>query len=171
MDLKGVRMLMILFSLLASSMVNAADAEVVYLQSQTTQLRAEPKAGSPTVLDLKRGDQLAVLKKEGLWLQVKTTTNSEGWVPKILTSTIKPLAQAQLLKDSENLDTKAKSSRRRTTDYAVSAATRGLSAGERHRPGDENFRSNRKAVDELEKIKLAPEQVKKFKEEASITPQ
>ncbi len=152
-----------------STFLFAADPTLVFLQSQSSQLKKDPQASAPSIQELKRGDELNVIKKEGIWLFVKTTNKTEGWVPKILTSTVKPLGQAQLLKDTANLDSSAKTSRRRTTDYAVSAATRGLAAGERHRPGEESFRSNRLAVDEMEKnIKLSPEKVKKFKEEAQL---
>ena len=146
----------------------AGESTIVYIQAQTTQLKSEPKSAAIVLAALKRGDEIAVLKADGQWLQVKTAKNIEGWVPKILTSSVKPLGQAQLLKDTANLDSNAKTSRRRTSDYAVSAATRGLSAGERRRPGDESFRSNRKAVDELEKIQITPEQTKKFKEEGQL---
>ena len=145
------------------------ESSIVYIQSKSTQLKSLPQNSAPMVTEVMRGDELTVIKKEGIWLQVKTSNNQEGYVPKVLTSTVKPIGQTQLLKDTAVLDTKAKSSRRRTTDYAVSAATRGLSAGERHRPGEESFRSNRKAVEVLEKIKISPEKVKKFREEASVT--
>lgn len=148
---------------------NAADPTLVYLQSQTSQLKKEPQAQAPSLQELKRGDELNVIKKEGIWLLVKTSSNTEGWIPKILTSSVKPLGQAQLLKDTEKLDSNAKTSRRRTTDYAVSAATRGLASGERHRPGEESFRSNRLAVDEMEKnIKVTPDKVKQFKQEVQL---
>lgn len=150
----------------------SADSNTVYLQSQTTQLKKDPQTQSTSVMELKRGDELTILQKEGIWLQVKTANNSEGWIPKILTSKVKPLGQAQLLKDTANLDSNAKTSRRRTTDYAVSAATRGLASSDRHRPGDESFRSNRQAVEELEgKINLTPQQVKQFKDEANLIDQ
>jgi len=161
-------MFKLFFGLLIATRLLASDVTNVYVQSQSTQLRKDPQSTSEVVLNLKRGDELTVLKKDGLWLQVKTSNQTEGWIPKILTSTVKPLGQAQLLKDTANIDSNAKTSRRRTTDYAVSAATRGLSAGERHRPGDENFRSNRQAVDELEKVQITPQQIKSFKEAAKL---
>lgn len=161
-------MIKILTGLFLSIRLLAAEPSSVFVQSQSTQLRQDPSATSAALMDLKRGDELLVLKKEGMWLQVKVNNQTEGWVPKILTSTVKPLGQAQLLKDTAKIDSSAKTSRRRTTDYAVSAATRGLSASERHRPGDENFRSNRKAVDELEKVQLSPQQIKNFKDEAKL---
>lgn len=161
-------MFKLIFGLLITTGLHAADVTNIFVQSQSTQLRKDPLATSASLMDLKRGDELILLKKEGMWLQVKTSNQTEGWVPKILTSTVKPLGQAQLLKDTANIDTNAKTSRRRTTDYAVSAATRGLSAGERHRPGDENFRSNRNAVEELEKVQITPQQIKNFKAEAKL---
>ncbi len=155
------------FSLLTSTLF-AADPSSVFVQSQTTQLKKAPDGKAESAGDLKRGDELKIIKKEGIWLQVKTASNTEGWIPKILTSNVKPLGQAQLLNDTSKLDSNAKTSRRRTTDYAVSAATRGLAASERHRPGDENFRSNRKAVEDLEKLKVTSEQLKNFKNAAQI---
>lgn len=162
-------MMLLMIRFLFVTFAFAADPDSVFVQSQSTQLRKDPQASAAPVAELKRGDALTVLKREGPWLQVKTSANAEGWVPKILTSTVKPIGQAQLLKDTANLDSNAKTSRRRTSDYAVSAATRGLAASERHRPGDEAFRSNRKAVDELEKVRVSPDQVKKFKQEGQLS--
>lgn len=161
-------MFKIILGLLFYIPLSAEEFSRVFVQAQSTQLRKEASTTASSLMDLKRGDELLVLKKEGLWLQVKVNNQIDGWVPKILTSTIKPLGQAQLLKDTAKMDSTAKTSRRRTTDYAVSAATRGLSASERHRPGDESFRSNREAVEELEKIQLTPQQIKNFKTEAQL---
>lgn len=146
-----------------------AETPLLYVQSIATNLKEGPKGSSTNVAELKRGDELTVLKVEGSWVQVKTNSQKEGWVLKVLTSPLKPIGQAQLLKDTASVDSTAKTSRRRTTDYAVSAATRGLSASERHRPGDENFRSNRKAVEEIEKVQISAEKLKKFKDDGKLS--
>lgn len=161
-------MLGLLLKLVIGGAAFAADPVKVFIQSQSTQLKDKPQAEAQSLGDLKRGDELTLVKREGLWLQVQTKKNVSGWVPKIFTSTTKPMGQSQLLKDTANLDSTAKTSRRRTTDYAVSAATRGLAASEKHRPGDEVFRSNRKAVDDLEKMKITPEKLEAFKKEVNL---
>lgn len=43
------------------------------------QLRAEPFTDAKTVANVKRGETLTILKKQGVWLQVKNT-KSTGWV-------------------------------------------------------------------------------------------
>jgi uncharacterized protein YgiM (DUF1202 family) len=146
----------------------AADAEVVFVQAVTTSLRKDRANTAESVTEVKRGDSLTVLSREGIWLKVRTAKAAEGWIPKVLTSTLAPVGQAQLLKDNANLDSKAKSSRRRTSDYAVSAATRGLASGERRRPGEESYRSNHQAVEEIEQIVITPEQLKTFKDDGDI---
>ena len=160
--------MLVLLKLLVASFAFSADPNIVFLQSQSTPLKENPKTEAAVINQLKRGDELRVLKKEGLWVQVKTKSNHVGWVPKIFTSGVKPMSQSQLLKDTANLDSSAKTSRKRTTDYAVSAATRGLASTSKHRPGDELFRSNRQAVEELEKLNVSPERVEKFKKDGEL---
>ncbi|GIW54211.1 MAG: hypothetical protein KatS3mg082_0615 [Nitrospiraceae bacterium] len=52
--------------------VTAAFAETVYVQARTAQLRSGKTSLDPVVANLRYGDQLEVVKKEGNWLQVKT---------------------------------------------------------------------------------------------------
>lgn len=158
----------LLAQLFLSTFLMAGAADKVFVQSQTTQLKQEPKPQSPNVGILGRGEELTILNRQGLWLQVQTAKNLSGWIPKLLTSSVKPMEQSQILKDTGNLDSNAKTARRRTTDYNVSAATRGLAAGSKHRPGDEVFRSNRQAVEELEKLSIPAEKIQKFKLEGQI---
>jgi hypothetical protein len=146
----------------------SAESTKIYVQAQSTHLKAQPLSDSAETLAVKRGEELELVKSEGAWLQVKTNGKAIGWIPKPLTSKLKPVGQTQLLKDTAKLDSSAKTSRKRTSDYAVSAATRGLASSEKHRPGDAVFRSNRQAVEELEKLKIKPEKIEQFKKEADL---
>lgn len=149
----------------------AGESKTVYVQSQITNLKKDPLSSSSNLGQVNRGDELEVLKQQGIWLQVTTKSKIAGWIPKLFTTKIKPMDQAQLLKDTAHLDSNAKISRRRTTDYAVSAATRGLASTEKHRPGDELYRSNRLAVENLEKLKIDPEKLKTFKSSGNLNEQ
>jgi hypothetical protein len=140
----------------------AAD-QILYVQAKTTQLKKDPDKTSENIIEVKRGEELKVLSIQGLWLQVESQTKV-GWISKILTSAIKPVGQAELLNDTK-VNSDAKTSRRRSNEYAVSAAARGLTATERNRNSVNKQRSNRQAVADLDKVKVEESEVDKFKKE------
>lgn len=159
-------------SALLTGPVFAIDLTNVFVQSQSTQLRKHPQISADSLMDLKRGDELLIIKKEGLWLQVKTMNQREGWVPQILTSTIKPLEELPSFQETSPIDSPAKASNQRSKNYATSASARGLSASEKNDSGgDESFPINRQAVEDLDKLRITPQQVKKFKDEAQLISQ
>lgn len=141
-----------------------ADASV-YVQSMTTKLKSEAKAGSADVTSLKRGDELKVLSTEGSWLKVEFNKQT-GYISKLFVSNIKPATQNELMNADQS--SAEKTSRKRSSSFAVSAATRGLSAGSRHRDNRENYRSDAEAVDKIEKQQVHPQDLKKFQKEGAI---
>lgn len=145
-----------------------ADDTTVYLQSKVSQLKKEANNASANIVEVHRGDTFKILKTEGLWLQVEFNKNV-GWISKILTSKSKPIGEADLLKDYGNSQSKEKSARKRSSEYAVSAATRGLTATERNRNNINKSRSNREALKDLdEDAKVSPDEVDEFVKKGSL---
>jgi hypothetical protein len=139
-----------------------ADGPRVFVQTIKTPLRAEPKMESAEVKSLQRGDELAVVKVQGMWLQVqfKGTT---GWISKIFTSTHKPVGQAALMKDvKEDL---SKTSRRRSSSYDVSASTRGLTGNSRAREGKDMYKADYDSLEKKEKSQPSEKQLNEFEKE------
>jgi hypothetical protein len=137
--------------------------QILFVQAKTTQLKKDPNNTSENLTEVKRGDELKVVATQGMWLQVESKAKV-GWISKILTSPIKPVGQAELLNDTK-VNSDAKTSRRRSNEYAVSAAARGLTATERNRNSVNKQRSNRQAVADLDKVKLDDKEVDDFKKE------
>lgn len=155
------------FSLLIStsffSAKSFADQKNVFVKAKSIQLKKDANNASESVAELSRGTELKVLATQGLWLQVELQ-NKVGWISKVFTSDIKPVGQAELLNDTK-VNSDAKSSRRRSNEYAVSAAARGLTATERNRNSVNKQRSNRQAVADLDKVKVEDKEVDTFKKE------
>lgn len=151
-----------IFILLLSSESHAAD-ETVYVQSAQTNLKSEPKVDSANVKPLKRGDALTVIKKEGIWYQAKSGDKT-GWVSKMFVNTHAPVGASDLSKQGDL----AKTSRRRSSEYGVTAATRGLSAGNRTRQGREEFQKDEAGLAELEKQQISPTDLKDFQKKGNL---
>jgi hypothetical protein len=145
------------------SITSSAEEQSVYVKAKSIQLKKEPNNSADSLIELVRGDKLKVLTTQGLWLQVESK-EKVGWISKVFTSDIKPVGQTELLNDSK-VNSAAKTSRRRSNEYAVSAAARGLTATERNRNSVNKQRSNRQAVSDLEKIKVEDKEVDQFKNE------
>jgi hypothetical protein len=155
------------FSLLISTTLFSANSfaeqKNVFVKAKSIQLKKDANNASESLAELSRGTELKVLATQGLWLQVESQ-NKVGWISKVFTSDIKPVGQAELLNDTK-INSDAKSSRRRTNEYAVSAAARGLTATERNRNSVNKQRSNRQAVADLDKVKVEDKEVDTFKKE------
>lgn len=156
------RIATILISCFCAASLQAAEGKLVFVTAANAKLKTEAKAGSADVIQVERGTQLSVLTESGSWYQVSQGAKT-GWISKLFVSTTKPIGQNDLLK--ENAVTDEQMSRKRSSGYSVSAATRGLSATSRNQRG-EKFRSNNQALDELEKKSLKPEEILQFQDEA-----
>src|SRR5262245_21351813 len=64
--------------LLLASPALAGRSKVPALEASV--VRAEPKADAAKVVDIKKGDKLMVLGKQGDWSQVSTDAGKKGWV-------------------------------------------------------------------------------------------
>ncbi len=168
LDFEKLITMMIFIFCFSYTNTTLAEGEIIFVQSKTTSLKKEPKMDAENLISLKRGDELKVLKSEGMWIFVESN-KSQGWISKILTSKNKPIGEADLLKDYGNSMSKEKSARKRTSEYAVSAATRGLAATERNRSSLNKSRSNREALKNLDtSSKTEPSELESFIKEGSL---
>jgi uncharacterized protein YgiM (DUF1202 family) len=67
-----------------------ASAESVYVQAKTAQLRAGKTSLDKVTANLRYGDVLEVIQKDGSWVQVKTGSGAQGWIFANKVSSSKP---------------------------------------------------------------------------------
>lgn len=118
------RKLTLFAALLFWAFSNATIAAETGTAIKDDQLRAEPFTDAKTTAAVKRGETLTILKKQGVWLQVKNT-KSTGWV-KLLSvkraGTSSTTASSSVLKQS--------SGRGGTGQIVSTTGIRGLSEDE-----------------------------------------
>lgn len=141
--------------------------ELMFVQAATAKLKSGPSMSAPDVATLNRGTIVYPGKTQGVWIEV-TANNKTGWISKLFISKTKPVGEAELMKNPSETDSKV--SRKRSSDFAVSAATRGLQSNERVRDGRELYRSNTQAVDNLDQLNIPDQQVQKFEEAGKMNP-
>ena len=127
--------------------------ELMYVQSATAKLKSGPSMSAPDVATLNRGTIVFPGKNQGVWIEV-TANNKTGWVSKLFISKTKPVGETELMKNPSETDSKV--SRKRSSDFAVSAATRGLQSNDRVRDGRE--------------LKIPDQQVQKFEDAGKMNP-
>lgn len=77
-----------LFVLVAGA--STSTAETVYVRSKGVQLRSGTNAAATVVKELPLGADLTVLRRQGMWIQVKDKGGATGWVHKLKVSQTKP---------------------------------------------------------------------------------
>lgn len=153
-----------LFIVFLTSILTAASVyagSVYYVQSDNANIRAQPSFGAKVIGKVAKGQTLAFLSKNGNWIKVKIDSK-EGYISSLLVADHAPLARPTITKSTEDADVKP-TARRRASSFTSAAAARGLTDEEKNREGVED-KSNYKAVDQMESVKVTPEEVKKFKE-------
>jgi|GEM_PF-3473485 len=139
--------------------------EVVFVQAEKTKLLVDSKMGSAVAGEVTRGTSLKVLELKGGWYKVEVEGKT-GFISKLFVSKTAPVGVAQL-KNVEGAS-EEKMARKRSSNYSVSAATRGLQTGSRNRNNQEKYRSNNKAVEDLENAQVTSEEVHQFQEDAEF---
>lgn len=157
-----VRTVMVAVAVLA--WVNMAAAETVYVRAKTAQLRAGKTSLDEVVANLRYGESLEVLAKDGAWLEVKTTRGTRGWLYSNKVSTSKPSggdnALAQLGKSMRGGDPSA------TT---ASAGARGLDkASEEYANQAGISQRDRDAVDGMTAYQVSDQEVEEFLKEGGL---
>ncbi len=65
-------------------------AETVYVQAKTAQIRAGKTSLDAVVGNVKFGESLEIVGRDGSWMEVKTSAGARGWIFAGKTSTSKP---------------------------------------------------------------------------------
>lgn len=149
----------------------AEDPAVLYVHAVRADLKAEPKAGASAVSQLKRGVALLVEPPTGQvstsphWVRVRVRGGDDsqvGFVSKLFVRNHPPVGQADLDKDVKD-NSLEKASRRRTSSYSASAATRGYTESSRTRVGRAENATDEGALREVEAARPAAAQVEEFR--------
>jgi len=141
-----------------------ASAETVYVQAKNAQLRAGKTSLDAVVGNVKFGDALEVVGRDGGWMEVKTSAGAKGWIFANKTSPSKP---------SGTNDTLAKLGQRMRSGDAssttASAGARGLdkaSEGYADRAGISA--RDREAVDRMTAYQIPDQEVEEFMREGGL---
>lgn len=139
-------------------------AETVYVQAKTAQLRSGKTSLDAVVGNVKYGDALEVVGREGSWVEVKTAAGVKGWIFANKTSSTRPSGTndtlARLGQSMRGGDASA------TT---ASAGARGLdkaSEGYADRAGVSA--RDREVVDRMTAYQLADQEVEEFLREGGL---
>lgn len=157
---KQFLMSMIFFLGILSSTVVRADT-VYYVQSDNANVRSEPSFGAKVIAKVAKGQTLSSVSKDGSWIKVMIDGKA-GYISALLVSTHAPLDKPAVATKTTEEEAKP-TARRRASSFTSAAAARGLTDEEKKREGIED-KSDYKALDKMESVKVTPAEVKKFKE-------
>lgn len=151
-------------TLVASLVAGLAAAETVYVQATTAKLRSGKTSLDPVVAELKFGEALEVLKKEGGWLEVRTAAAVKGWVFANKTTATKPAGGDDFLAKL------GKSMRRKeASEVTASAGARGLDkVSEEYAKRVGMTQQDRDAVDRMTAYKLIDQEVEDFLKDGGL---
>lgn len=146
--------------LFGTMVMNAAMAESLYVQSLKGDVMAQPAFNAAKVGSVQRGDQLMLLKRQGVWCQVKFD-GKQGWMPKLLLAEQPPMKKVSVFTGNENvLKHKA---RVRASNVTTAGAARGLSSDRRRVTAVKG--ANFSAVDQMEALQISEADALKFIEQ------
>ncbi len=156
--MKNIKLVIILFPFFS---IGLLFANSVFVQSPIAKLLAEPNvasAGKP----LKAGSELQQIGEQDMFLKVKSG-NDTGWVMKLYVSKIPPSAKVS---SAGNQDKSGPiQSRARASTFTETASARGLSESKKLRTRGNNDEYDFETLDWLDKVKVKPEDLEKYKEE------
>ena len=144
--------------LILAIMTNIAlGAETVYVSSKQLKIYKEAKFTSDLIGTLKKDDALDVIQRKGVWLQIERPP-LKGWVPKYSTTATKPYKKKISIFSRIKNFFRHDSNRDRVALVSTTGGIRGLSEGEEDSSGKKDFA----AVENMEGLKVSPEEVDKF---------
>lgn len=155
---------LIVFLMSLSGFLFAASVQaepVYYVQNANANIRSDPSFGAKVIAKVAKGQALTSISKQGSWIKVKVD-GKEGYISALLVSSQPPLQKQQITIKDDAEEAKP-TARRRASSYTSAAAARGLTDEEKKREGITDT-SDFDAVKKMEAIKVAPEEVTKFKE-------
>lgn len=140
-------------------------AETVYVQAKTVKLRAGKTSLDAVVADLKFGEALEILRKDGTWLEVQTGDGTKGWIFAGKTTATKPPGSGD--DDLARLGKRVR--RTEAGDVTATAGARGLdkaSEGYANRAGI--TQRDRDAVDRMAAYRMSDQEVEDFLKEGGL---
>jgi uncharacterized protein YgiM (DUF1202 family) len=139
-------------------------AETLFVQAKTAQLRSGKTSLDSVVANLKYGDELEVLKRDGNWVEAKTVSGARGWIFSNKLTASKPSG------GSDTLAQLGRSMRRgEASGVTASAGARGLdkaSEGYANRTGISQ--QDRDAVDRMTAYQIPDQEVEEFLKEGGL---
>jgi hypothetical protein len=144
--------------------VGDASAETVYVQGRTAKLRAGKTSLDKEVADLRFGDELTVVKRDGQWLQVKTAGGQTGWIFANKVSATKPKG------GDDTLAALGKNMRQReASDVSASAGARGLDKASEDYANRSGIKpEDRAAIDRMTGYQVPESEVEAFLKEGKL---
>lgn len=149
----------ILFAVASAAVADTlTDDKTLYVQSTRAKLLESPNFKSRVVISADKGADVQVVQQKGNWFQVKFH-GQVGWVSRLVVSDAPPINKHSVLKGkSGEAQHKA---RRRASNTATAAATRGLRDDNRTRASDKAL-SNFNALKQVESSQADKEAVQQF---------
>ena len=151
---------LIIMSLISLSLFTGlALAETVFVQGKTAKLRSGKTSLDTIVADLKYGEALEVLRKDGNWLEVQTESGIKGWLFANKITTTKPAGGSD-----DTLAKLGKSLRRsEASDVTASAGARGLDkVAEGYAKNAGITKQHRDTVDRMAAYQIPDQEVEDF---------
>lgn len=148
----------------ASLMAGQSLAETLYVQAKTAQLRSGRTSLDAVVANVRFGEPLEVISREGSWVKVKTAGGTQGWIFANKLSESKPSGGV------ETLAALGRSIRRGdASSTTASAGARGLDKpSEVYADRSGISQKDRKAVDRMTAYHVADQDVEAFLKEGGL---
>ncbi len=161
---RSIRVLLIILWMGIFGWDMEAQAETVYVQAKTAQLRAGKTSLDAVVGNVKFGDALEVVGRDGSWIEVKTSAGAKGWIFGNKTSSSKP---------SGTNDTLAKLGQSmRGSDASATTASAGARGLDKASEGYANRAGvsarDRDAVDRMTAYQIPDQEVEEFLREGGL---
>lgn len=145
---------------LALGVSTVAIAETAYVSSRQARVYQDAGFDSALLANLKLNDEIEILEREGIWLQIRTPAVT-GWVSQYSVTSQRPLAQkVSILTRLKNFFIGNKK-RDRLSLVSTAGGIRGLTEDESDELGKTDF----SAVREIESIEITESDIDRFVEE------
>lgn len=151
----------IFFIALAFISQTVLGAATLYVQSTQAKIMEQPTFKAKVLHSLDKGAAVESIETKGNWVKVKYNEQT-GWISKLLLATQQPQQKPSLLQGQEAV--LKDNARRRASENATAAATRGLRGEDRTRMSDGNH-ANYEALEKVEAQRVSDEAAKKFHDE------
>jgi len=153
---KIVKLLILVFVFFSS----AQAAELAFVNSKKIKLYEQANYKSDFITQLKKGDELEIIKKKNKWVEVKHAA-LKGWVPAYSISKNKPKIEKLSFFNRLKSFFMGENKRARTSTISTAGGIRGLAEGEEDSSGKKDYESLKK----MEKMTVTDEEVEQFVEE------